>query len=163
MPVILIVCTANICRSPMAEVLLQRKLDEGETPGTWRVGSAGTWAEDGFPATDYGIRVMADRGLDTSQHESRSVNAAMMAEADLVLTMTANHAESLRAEFPEHGFKVHRLTEMAGMPYDVADPYGGPLSEYERTADELSYLIEKGLAEIVAHASANSASAGREE
>jgi protein-tyrosine-phosphatase len=160
MPFILIVCTANICRSPMAEALLRRKLDQDDVPGTWRVSSAGTWAADGFGASDHGILVMAERGLDTSQHKSRSVTEAMMATADLVLTMTANHAESLRAEFPEHGYKVYRLTEMAEMPYDVADPYGGSLSEYERTADELGYLIEKGLARIVALATENSESAG---
>jgi protein-tyrosine-phosphatase len=163
MPSILIVCTANICRSPMAEVLLRRKLEAEEVPGTWRVSSAGTWAEDGYPASEHGVRVMAERGLDTSEHRSRSVTEAMLQSADLVLTMTAAHAESLRAEFPAYGFKVHRLTEMAAMPYDVADPYGGALSEYRRTADELAYLIEKGLARIVALARENSKSAGREE
>jgi protein-tyrosine-phosphatase len=162
MPSILIVCTANICRSPMAEALLHRKLEEEQVPGSWSVSSAGTWAAEGYPTSENGVRVMAERGLDTSQHRSRLVTEEMMRGADLVLTMTASHAESLRSEFPEYGYKVHRLTEMAAMPYDVADPYGGALAEYQRTAEELTYLIEKGFARIVALARENSESAGRE-
>jgi protein-tyrosine-phosphatase len=163
MPSILIVCTANICRSPMAEALLRRKLEEEQVPGTWHVSSAGTWAEDGYRASEHGIDVMAEQGLDISQHRSRSVTREMVERADLVLTMTASHAESLRSEFPTQGFKVHRLTEMGEMPYDVADPYGGALSEYRRTADELAYLVEKGFARIVELARENSGSAGRGE
>lgn len=163
MPLILIVCTANICRSPMAAALLRRKLEEEAVPGTWHVSSAGTWAEEGIPASGNGVLVMAERGLDTSQHRSRSVTEEMMEEADLVLTMTANHVDSLNSEFPEHDFQVHRLTETAGMPYDVADPYGGSLSEYRRTADELSYLIDKGFLKIVELARENSASRAEEE
>jgi protein-tyrosine-phosphatase len=143
----------------MAEVLLRRKLEEEKVSGSWRVSSAGTWASDGYSASDRGIQVMLERGLDTSEHRSRAVTAELLEEADLVLTMTANHSESLRAEFPEHAYKVYRLTEMAAMPYDVADPYGGPLSEYRRTADELAYLIEKGFNRIVEVARENSESA----
>jgi protein-tyrosine-phosphatase len=143
----------------MAEVLLQRKLEEEQVPGTWHVRSAGTWADDGYPASERGIQVMLERGLDTSEHRSRAVTREMMESADLVLTMTLNHAESLRTEWPEYSYKVYRLTEMADMPYDVADPYGGSLGEYRRTADELAYLVEKGFDNIVRLARENSESA----
>ena len=152
MPSILIVCTGNICRSPMGAVLLAQKLVKALPDEEWNVSSAGTWAMNGVSATDHGITVMAERGLDTSNHKSRVVDDKMLAEADLVLTMTIGHSESIRAEFKEYAHKVFRLTEMAGIPYDVADPYGGPIEAYRSTAAELDRLIERGFQRIIQQA-----------
>ncbi len=155
MPLVLIVCTANICRSPMAEVLLRKTLTEHDIPGEWRVASAGTWAVDGIPASEHGVTVMQEFRLDTTDHRSREVTAPMLAESDLVLTMTQGHAEALAVEFPQERHKIHLLSEMAGPPYDIRDPYGGTLREYRRTANELARLIERGRQRVVELALAN--------
>ncbi len=159
MPSVLIVCTGNICRSPMAEALLRRMIADKNLPGTWQVGSAGTWTQDGEPASENGILAMVERGLDTSRHRSRMVSAKLMAGSDLVLTMTGGHAEAIRAEFPNYAFKVHLLTEMSGPAYDVQDPYRGPLRAYQRTADEIEGLVERGVSRIIELAQQNSAQA----
>ena len=160
MPSVLIVCTANICRSPMAEALARRLLCQQPEPAEWQVSSAGTWASDGRGASVNAVKTMSDRGLDINRHRSRQVNADLLASSDLILTMTAGHAEALRAEFPEHASRVHRLAEMAGLPYDVADPYGGSPEEYRQTADELERLLARGLPAIVREA--HRARAGRD-
>ncbi len=147
MPNILLVCTGNLCRSPMAEVLLRRKLArEGLDKEGWTVESAGTWAQPGQPASGYAIQVMAERELDLSAHRSKPIDRPMMEKADLVLVMTRHHAEALRSEFPDLKDKVWLLSQMDGdRIYDVNDPYGGSLIEYQYCATELEELIEGGL------------------
>jgi protein-tyrosine phosphatase len=132
----------------MAEVLLRRRLEQQGLTG-WQVESAGTWAMDGRPASRHAVQVMAERGIDLTPHRSRAVNRRLIADTDLVLTMTRDHAEALRVEFPDQAVKIHLLSEMKdGRRYDVDDPYGGPLAEYQACASELANLVEVGLERI---------------
>jgi protein-tyrosine phosphatase len=150
MPQVLLVCTGNLCRSPMAEGLLRARLARDEERHDWEVGSAGVWTVDGRPPSAYGVAAMVQRGIDIGDHRSRNITREMMADADLVLVMTRQHAEALGAAFPGHRRKVYLLSEMAGQAYDIEDPYGGPRYEYAQTARELEQLVEQGYERIVA-------------
>jgi len=148
MPRILVICTGNICRSPMAEVLLRQRVEKEGLTG-WDVESVGTWTVDGERASRYAIQLMAERGLDLISHRSRRVNRHIMEQADLVLVMTQNHAEALRLEFPDLRDKVYMLSEMRnGYRHDIDDPYGGPLAEYRACATILLDLIDVGFERI---------------
>ena len=154
MATILIVCTANICRSPVVDALLKDRLGQAGHDD-WKVSSAGTWASEGQKPSEYSELLMSELGHDISNHRSRPIDQRLMVESDLILTMESGHAEALRAEFPKDGHKVHMLTEMAGLHHNVKDPYGGKREDYERMVSEVTQLIDDGLARIIELASAN--------
>ena len=150
MPRILFVCTGNLCRPPLASTLFRARFIRDEARRDWQVESAGTWASEGRPASAYAVEEMARRGLDLSAHQARLVTRELVAEADLVLVMENDHAEALKAVFPDHAHKVCLFSEVIGRRYDIDDPYGGTREEYAAIAKELEELIEAGYERIVA-------------
>ncbi|MAT98098.1 MAG: protein tyrosine phosphatase [Anaerolineaceae bacterium] len=146
-PYILVVCTANICRSPVAEVLLRTKLNAAGLTD-WTVSSAGTWAEPGHTAAPFSIALMAERGLDIRSHRSQPVTDQLMQQADLLLCMETDHAQTLRQDYPVHQHKIYTIRQMAGQRGSVRDPYGGSRRQYERMVAEVDELIEQGFPRI---------------
>ena len=145
---ILVICTANICRSPVAAALLRDRLRQRGLTG-WTVGSAGTWAMVSRPASRYSVEVMGRHGYNITDHRATMVEESHLRDADLALTMEDGHAEALRAEFPAQAHKVFMLTEMIGRNYNIPDPYGGPTEEYQRMYETLVEVIDAGLERII--------------
>jgi len=151
MPTILVVCTANICRSPVAAALLRDRLQKrGLTD--WVVRSAGTWAQENIGASRHSVALLAERGLDISNHQAAMVNRQLLKEADLVLCMEAGHAEALRVEFPAAADRIFLISEMVGKKYGISDPYGRSRSSYEAMVTELVNITDAGLDDIIARA-----------
>lgn len=145
---ILVVCTANICRSPVAEALLRDRLTKRGLEN-WTVSSAGTWALARRGAAHNSQVVMAQYGLDISHHIARMIEPSDLQRADLVLCMEEGHVEALMAEFPDEAQKIYPITAMAGPPYSVKDPYGGSLIEYQHMSAELASIIDRGMDRII--------------
>jgi protein-tyrosine-phosphatase len=155
MPLVLFVCTGNICRSPIGQALLRRRLKR-EGLSDWEVESAGTWTVDGASASAHAIQLMAEQGVDLAAHRSRGVDEGILERADLILVMTRSHIEALRLEFPDQARKIYMLSEMVdGHRYDIKDPYGGSLTDYEVCVRVLSKLIEEGFERIKSLAESN--------
>jgi len=149
MPAVLFVCTANICRSPMAVGIFNKILEEKNPEGDWRVESAGTWGLDGEPAAAGSLAVMKNNGIDISEHRARSVGKDLLQVFDLILTMESGQKESMRVEFPEVSDRIFLLSEMVNQKQDVDDPYGGIFSEYKQAADEIEEYLLGGYDTIV--------------
>ncbi len=154
MPAILFVCTANICRSPMAAAMFKQILGEKKPRGDWTVESAGTWGLDGQPAASGSQAVMQSKGLDISEHRGRSVDAEIIKSFDLILAMENGHKESLRMEFSDQSDRIFLLSEMVDQNLDIDDPYGGVYAEYVKAADEIEEYLLDGFETIIQKAQA---------
>ncbi len=146
---ILVVCTGNTCRSPMAEGWLNQKL----AGKGWMAESAGVAAWGGSPASPEAIEAMREIGVDISAHRSQGLSKALVAGAAFVLAMTEGHRSEILRRFPEAAGKTHRVHGFGvGAARDVADPVGLPVEAYRHTRDELVaalgdfvvYLAERG-------------------
>ncbi|QJC21162.1 low molecular weight protein-tyrosine-phosphatase [Arcanobacterium buesumense] len=138
---ILVVCTGNICRSPMGEIVLQSQLDEAGIAGN--VTSAGVSTEEtGNPIDRRAQAVLREHGYDIPRdHYAHQATPAELLQADLVLAMTTGHARSLRRMMinaglgEEHISRIHLWREFDGtvQPADAgAFGSGGPLEGKEK-------------------------------
>lgn len=148
---ILLVCTGNTCRSPMAEVMFCDKLKRrfpslfgGEYPPA-AVLSAGLSAFPGGPAAPEAVSIMKKRGLDLQAHQSRSLTERLLRHADLVLTMTKSHRAAIVDRMPVLDSRVHLLS---GTLDDVSDPFGGPESSYAACAEQIDQFLDVWLEQI---------------
>lgn len=114
---VLFVCTGNLCRSPIAEALLRRRLaDRGIVDVV--VSSAGTMGL-GSRATPEAREAAAERGGDLSEHRARRLDAGLVASADLVVAMTADHVIDLVYQAPDETSRIFKLSEIARLARDA--------------------------------------------
>lgn len=120
---VLLVCTGNICRSPLAHGFLadrsRRYMDGGIA-----VRSAGTWARDGSPATPEGVEAGVEAGIDISGHRSSRYAADMAEWADLVLTMTGEQREEVLDAAPGAASRTFTLKEAVALLRELPPPAG---------------------------------------
>ncbi len=135
--VILFVCTANQCRSPMAEYLMKARL--GDDP-RWEVKSAGTVACDGAPASRSAVQAMADLGIDAAGHVSSALSRELVDSSCIIVAMTRTHMDMIVAEFPDAADRCFLMGSFAADDNveDVVDPVGMSVDVYRSTRDEIA-------------------------
>jgi len=149
MPSVLFVCTANICRSPMASAIFRAKLTQWEIGEDWRVESAGIRAMEGLPAAqNVELTLSYLYKVSISEHRSRSVSQELLSSFDLILTMEKGHQEALKVEYPQLAERVFLITEMVGEDKEIEDPIGRPLAIFQKTARELDQILTDGFENI---------------
>jgi len=140
---VLIVCTGNTCRSPMAAAALAREL--GPEAARVDVRSAGTAAGEGHPATPAAIETSARAGVDLSGHRSQRVTAKSLHEAGLVLVMERDHLPTVTALGADPK-RTHVLSEWpnggeASLP--IPDPFGASIEAYEECWNRICRHVKR--------------------
>lgn len=141
---ILTVCTANICRSPMAAALLRHALAaEPEPLCSWKIDSAGVAARNGDPISDNSVVALRKAGIDIGSHRSQRLTQDMLNRAAVVLCMTEAHRALIELGFHPVPQATHLFREFMPKPSsrEIGDPYGGPLRAYEAARDEMVEAI----------------------
>jgi len=146
----LLVCSGNTCRSPMAEGIAKRLIaeskglreDELRAAGI-EVVSAGVSTFGGSAASPEGVAAAAERGIDISHHRSQPLNLALIHQADVIYTMTENHRLAVLDIDPMAADKVQRLDRQR----DIEDPIGTGGDAYRRVRDWLADLLAERLQE----------------
>ncbi|MGI9600567.1 MAG: hypothetical protein ACR2QE_01690 [Acidimicrobiales bacterium] len=134
---VLVICTANICRSPVAAQMVR---DRGAARGlNLSVGSAG-FLEDGRPADATMAALALGRGTNVGDHRSRVIDEERLRGADVVVTMERRHARELVVMAPDVGHRIHTLLGLieAGRFQPVQgnlDEWLGALTEGRQAAD----------------------------
>lgn len=95
----------------MAEALFRARATAAGAGPDLHVHSAGLM-EDGWPASEHGVSVMAARNLDTSRHESRMLTAGMVTAADLLVGMARQHVREAVLLAPDRFFRMYTLKEL---------------------------------------------------
>jgi protein-tyrosine phosphatase len=107
-----VVCTGNVCRSPMGEGMLRGALERRFGVEAPRVSSAGTAGWQGSAAMPESIEAARERGVDVTLHVARKLAPAMVEDADLVVCMAAEHRDALQRSFPRSRDRVFTLKEV---------------------------------------------------
>jgi protein-tyrosine-phosphatase len=143
---ILVICTANICRSPMAEGLLAHALaGESGALKNLKVISAGVAARSGEPVSENSVYALKKVGIDISKHHARALTQEMLDEALAVLVMTQGHRMAIECQASPVPARLHLFREFMPSPgpgiREIADPFGGPIKIYEQSRDEMVEAI----------------------
>ncbi len=138
---ILIVCTGNSCRSPMAEGWLKKELDRRGLSEQIEVASCGMGARDGLPPSGEAEWVMKNREVDISGHRSRTCRLEDIWGADLILAMGEQHAVALSSMLESAKNKTIIL--------NIPDPIGLGVSIYENTIQAIQSKLREHWSEIV--------------
>ena len=136
---VLFVCTANVCRSPMAEHLFARAVDQSDSSQNIQAFSAGLSAMDGDKASQHSIDACEEIGVDITCHRSAGLNRLSLQEASAVFCMTESHRALINMyfELPE-GYPIFLMREFVeDESKELPDPYGQDIGIYRQCRDRM--------------------------
>ena len=134
---ILVVCTGNVCRSPIAEGFLRAALQRRLGSNAPTVTSAGTAGWDGSGAMPESVQAARERGVEIGSHVARRLEAEHLTHADLIVTMASEHRDAIVGWAPETADRAFTLKELVRLLESMAPVTSGadPVTRVAAAAD----------------------------
>jgi len=146
MPVVMFVCTANICRSPIAEKLFRKMVNEA---GLAIAADSSGLMEGGSQISMNSLQLLLEQGITEAQeHVSKQISPQMISGSWLILTMEERQRDILRGRYPENARKILTLNEIVGESGDIADPIGNNLDYYRGTYEMIENRLQRLMEQI---------------
>lgn len=146
---VLVVCTANVCRSPYVASLLQQRIRAARLDTRVHVESAGVQALLGREVDPTIKAMLEERQIPLAQQYARAVLEDDLRKADLVLVMEEAHRQLLFYRLPGALSKIFLLSELAGRYEEIDDPHGAGSEEYMAMAALVDELLEQGWPQLL--------------
>ncbi len=140
-PVLLVVCTGNVCRSPIAAGLLQAGLAQrlGPAAGGFRVRSAGTQGWVGRPMEPFAAQALRELGVEQGRHVGQQLTADLVSTADLVLCASREHRAAAVTLHPRAAGRTFTIRELDRLLAGATS--GGVTSADPRAAGTLAAAV----------------------
>jgi protein-tyrosine-phosphatase len=141
---ILFVCTGNISRSYLAEMLLEHEIYQNNLKGIF-VSSAGILDNEGMPADPLMIDYLTKLNIPVDDHSSRKISKNDIEWADCIYVMENRHREYIHEFWPEAGYKVERLGRYIAPDQaedDIIDPYGKAPYYYRVAQEQIAAAVK---------------------
>jgi len=143
---LLLVCSGNLCRSPMAAGIARHLATEKGM--SIEVRSCGTIARHGNPASENGVKACAEKGVDISDHESQPLERDLVEWADQILCMEERHLLAVNAQDWRAPFKTWSLASFVNKKA-IEDPFRKSMRKYRKTRDILWKAMDAALEKLV--------------
>ena len=146
---VIFICSGNICRSPMAEMLLRERIEKRSLD--LETSSAGTLGIEDHAANPDAVTAAAEVALDLQDHRSRGISHELLEDAFAIVLMGPEHESALLSRHPGFEDSLVRLWEYCPAGRDageIEDPLGRGLAEFRRIRDVIREALDHWLSSI---------------